>query len=315
MSTTDATLREAAATVAGSIEADARFSRVTSVLFARGGQVVAHHTWRDSDPADRYDLFSVTKTVTALLTGIAIDDGLVALDQPATVAPRLASFPQLQGVTVRHLLTMTRGAETGAAYDLDEVAVSDQNWATRFAAAPRLDLPGTTFRYDNGSSQLLAEVLHHTTGDLRSYAEAKLFNPLTFDGWEWAGDPTGVPCGAGHLAVTVTSLAKVGMLLCRCGKSSTDQRLVSDDWISAMRRPATPGGPPEDRPYGMGLWIENEEVFFGAGWGGQLLWCRPRDELVVVALTDPGFTYGPPARDQLPADWAAPLDLIRNLLL
>jgi hypothetical protein len=85
--------------------------------------------------------------------------------------------------------------------------------------------------------------------------------------------------------------------------------------VQAMRTPATAGGSPEHRPYGMGLWVEHADVCFGAGWAGQLLLCRPRDELVVVTLSDPGFTYGPPAHDLMPADWAAPLDLIRNIRL
>jgi hypothetical protein len=81
-----------------------------------------------------------------------------------------------------------------------------------------------------------------------------------------------------------------------------------------MRSPVTTGGPPEDRPYGLGVWAEDAEVFFGAGWGGPLLPCRPHDELVVVTPSDTGFTYRPAAHDEMPADWAAPSDLIRTLL-
>jgi hypothetical protein len=63
----------------------------------------------------------------------------------------------------------------------------------------------------------------------------------------------------------------------------------------------------------MGVWIEGPEAFFGAGWAGQLLWCRPEDEAVVVTLSDPAFDYGPPPRDQMPGEWKAPLVLLRTL--
>jgi CubicO group peptidase (beta-lactamase class C family) len=82
-------------------------------------------------------------------------------------------------------------------------------------------------------------------------------------------------------------------------------------WVERMRTPMTDGGPPERRPYGLGVWVESPSVFFGAGWGGQLLLCRPEDQLVVVTLSDPEFSYGPPARDEMPHPWQAPLDLIR----
>jgi CubicO group peptidase (beta-lactamase class C family) len=119
MGATHKTLTEAAAEVAALVDADARYSRVTDMLFARGTEVVAHHNWPASHRTDRHDLFSVTKTVMALITGIAIADGLVALDRPAATAPRLTSFPQLRGVSVRHLLTMTLcGAVLWAAYPL-----------------------------------------------------------------------------------------------------------------------------------------------------------------------------------------------------
>jgi hypothetical protein len=82
-----------------------------------------------------------------------------------------------------------------------------------------------------------------------------------------------------------------------------------------MRTPVAPGGPPEHRPYGAGLWVEDDEVWFGPGWAGQLLLCRPADGLVVVTQSDPGFDYWPPARDELPPGWRPALDLVRERLL
>jgi CubicO group peptidase (beta-lactamase class C family) len=228
-----------------------------------------------------------------------------------TAVPRLSGESGLSSVTVRHLLSMTRGAGTDGPFDLDEVAVSGASWATRFAAAPQLEPPGTRFRYDNGASQLLAEVVHHAVGDLAAFAEARLFTPLGIRRWSWLRDPAGVPCGAGHLSMSAPSLARIGRLLCGEGRGRGGHRIIEGRWVRAMRTPTSPGGPPEDRPYGMGLWLESPGVFFGAGWAGQLLWCRPPDD-VVVTLSDPGFDYGPPARDAMPVGWRAPLEVLRS---
>ena len=76
-----------------------------------------------------------------------------------------------------HLLTMTRGAETGGDRPRRGGGLRG-SWAARFAADRASTSPGTRFRYDNGASQLLAEVLHRVTGDLAAYAGARLLGPL-----------------------------------------------------------------------------------------------------------------------------------------
>ncbi len=308
--TSEESLRTVAEQLAADVAADPRCSRVTDVLVARRGATVLH--WHPGAVV-AHDLFSVTKTVLALVTGVAVGDGLLALG--TEVAPALApGGPGVRGRTVDHLLAMQRGAVTDGRFDLDQVAVSGRSWAAAFAEAPVVEPPGTRFRYDNGASQLLAEALHRVTGDLAAYLRDRLLAPLGIPEPRWQRDPTGTPAGPGHLWLTAPDLARVGTLLCADGRWGGDT-LVDPAWVRRMRRRSSAGGPPEDRPYGLGLWLEDEEVCFGAGWAGQLLLCRPRDGLVVVTLTDPGFDYGPPARDAMPEGWRAPLDLVRSRLL
>ena len=152
------------------------------------------------------------------------------------------------------------------------------------------------------------------TGDLAAYACERLLVPLGIAERRWLRDPTGTPAGPGHLWLTAPELARIGQLLCEDGQVE-GRALLHPEWVRGMRTPTSQGGPPEDRPYGRGLWVEDDEVCFGAGWAGQLLLCRPRDGLVVVTQSDPAFDYGPPARDAMPVDWRAPLDLVRQHLL
>jgi CubicO group peptidase (beta-lactamase class C family) len=307
----DAELQQAAERLVAEVAADPRCSRVTDVLVVRRGRRLVHSS---TDAGRPRDLFSVTKTVLALLAGLAAGDQLVRTDVELDhYLPELTG-PGARGRTVAHLLTMQRGAETGGRLDLDEVAVSGGSWAAVFAEAPAVEAPGTGFRYDNGASQLLAEVLHRVTGDLAAYAGRRLLAPLGITDWSWLRDPTGTPAGPGHLSLAAPDLARVGQLLCEDGRWGDDAALPPA-WVRAMRTPTSSGGPPELRPYGRGLWLEDGDVCFGAGWAGQLLLCRPRDGLVVVTQSDPGFDYGPPARDAMPPGWRAPLDLVREHLL
>ena len=308
----DETVREAAQRLAAEVAADPACARVTDVLVARRGRTLLHDP---AGPRVPHDLFSVTKTVLALVAGVAVGDGLLGLDDevdrhlpPGTTGPGTARR------TVRHLLALQRGAATDGRQDLDEVAVSGAGWAARFAEAPEVEPPGTRFRYDNGAAQLLAALLHRVTGDLAAYAGGRLLGPLGCTDWVWLRDPTGTPTGPAHLALTAADLARVGSLLCDGGRVGGTV-LVDAGWVTAMRTPTSDGGPPEDRPYGLGLWLEDDEVCFGAGWAGQLLLCRPRDGLVVVTQSDPAFDYGPPARDAMPPGWRAPLGLVRQHLV
>ncbi len=272
-------------------------SRVTDVLVVRDGDVLADHSATVGLPRD---LFSLTKTVLAVLVGFAVRDGLLALDVP------VARYTGLEGTgdqTLRHLLTMTRGAEVDGPFDLDRIAVTEPHWAAAFARSPQIAAPGERFVYDNGASQLVAEALHRTApGGLQAFATRHLFSRLGAPDPRWMTDPAGVPSGPAHLRLPAVALARLGELLLDEG----------DEWVRAMRTPTSAGGPPEGRPYGIGLWLEPDGAFFGAGWAGQLLWCRPSDGLVVVTLSDPRFDYGPPATDRMPAGWVAPLEILRR---
>jgi CubicO group peptidase (beta-lactamase class C family) len=294
------------------VRSEERCARVTDVLVQQAGRTLVAHS---VTPGAARDLFSVTKTVLTILTGIAVDRGLLDPERPVRESPGMAEFDSLGAQTVRHLLTMTRGAAVGGEYDLDEVAVGAHNWAAAFARSPQLFPPGTHFAYDNGASQLLAEAVHRAVpGGLQAFAVDNLLAPLGISGVRWDADPSGTPCGAAHLHLSAGDLARVGRLLLD-GGAAGGRRVVPADWVAGMREAATSGGPPEHRPFGEGLWLEADGSFFGAGWAGQLLYCRPADGLVLVTLSDPAFEYGPPATDQMPPDWLAPLQIARSTLL
>ncbi|MPV35842.1 serine hydrolase domain-containing protein [Georgenia subflava] len=290
---------------------DPRFRHMAHVLVRTGGHDVADVHLRGPE---RLDLFSVTKTVVVLLLGIAVEDGLLGIDDPVAEHLPFRPPPTISGQTVRHLAAMTRGARTDGPWDLDAVAGSGRSWGRAFVEAPTVAAPGTTFRYDNGGSHLLATVLDQVTGGLGEFAGKRLFGPLGVVDWDWRTDPDGVPVGAGHLCLTARAVADVGGLFLD-GGAAEGRQLVPRRWLAAMRTPTGHHGGPENRDYGLGLWVEDHETAFGAGWGGQLMLVRRRDRLVVVVQTDTGFRPGPPPSDELPGDWAQPLELVRRHLL
>jgi CubicO group peptidase (beta-lactamase class C family) len=297
------------------------------VVVARHGVLVYEHyftgkdeRWRElhwgepprnmpHDARTLHDLQSVTKSVTALLVGIAFDRGwLESLD-----APVLSFFPQYadlrtsdkKRITVRDLLSMTSG--------LVWTPVSPR-FVGRMDAAPDpyrfvLDrpleaAPGKVWIYNSGGVELLAAIVTKVTGRaLDQFAKQALFNPLGITDWQWARMANGQSAASWGLRLRPRDLAKIGQLVLNHGLWH-GHRIVSASWIREMTVPHLPHGwlftVEGADSYGYLWWlghasIDNRNVAWvgGIGWGGQRLYVVPSLDLVVVA-TAGDFELGGP---------------------
>ena len=292
--------------------ADPRYAHTSALHVRVAGRVVVDEHLRGPRAGD---VFSVTKSVLSTVAGVVAAQGrLPGLDQPvADVLPELRGTPA-QAHTWRHLLSMTRGAETAGAWDVDELTALPGGQVAHIAAAPQLRPPGQRFAYDNAGCHLVSAALQRLLGEpVDDLARRDLFGPLGVEDVEWLRDPDGVPFGYGHLRISARNLAEVGQLWLDGGRRRGRQ-LVDPRYLAELARPQTGGGPPEDLPYGLLTWLDGSTLMAG-GWAGQHLLAVPSAAAVVVVTGDPRFTFGPPPGDELPADWAPALDLVRRHLL
>ena len=142
-----------------------------SLVFERPSSV------RSPDADSYFRVASITKMATALLSLLLVHDGL--LDPDETIShylPENDGIPELDGVTLRHLLSHTSGLsdppdlekklETGVPY---RNAVS----GSRFAA------PGSVFRYSNLGFGLVGCMMEYVTGmPLGTLFSTRIFIPL-----------------------------------------------------------------------------------------------------------------------------------------
>jgi CubicO group peptidase (beta-lactamase class C family) len=279
------------------------FAHTSHFLVVVDGRVVHDAHYHGPEVADT---FSITKSVVATLAGIAVRQGLLPdLDRPVE---------DLAGTSLRHLLTMTRGAETGGAYDIDEVMALPGGWLDRMAAAPRVASPGTEFRYDDGAAHLFGAALARATGtSLSGYAARELFGPLGITRWHWPRDPDGLDYGFGHLRLRAADLAALGTLWMRHGRWQ-DTQLMDPGFAREMVTPQTAGGWPEQCPYGYFIWVDEHGPFAG-GWAGQHVTVVPAARAVIVTTGDPGFDPGPPPTDRLPPGWRPARELVVERLV
>lgn len=291
--------------------ADPRY-RHTSHLHVRiGGEVIVDEHLRGPLSAD---VFSLTKSVLATVLGVMAARSLLPpLDQPLShVLPALRGTPGATH-TWRHVLTMTRGSETGGRWDVDEVTRLPGGQVARIAEAPQRRAPGEAFAYDNGGSHLLSAAACSVLGEsVADFAQRELFDPTGIEEAGWACDPDGTPFGYAHLRMRAADLGRLGQLWLTGGRWHR-RPLVDPHYFAQMTSRQSAGGPPEDLPYGFLIWV-GEGFTLAGGWAGQHVLVHPAASAVVVTTGEPGFDLGPPPTDELPADWRPALDLVRRHL-
>lgn len=208
----------------------------------RWGQRLGHVTFTRST---LHDIRSITKSVVSALVGIARSAGAIAsLD-----APLLDSFPEYKDlqvperrrITIRHALSMSVGLEWNEDIPYndpknDEIAMDRSPDPLRYALGrPIVAAPGTVWRYNGGTTQVLGAILQRVTKQpLAEYARAMLFSPLGITEFEWLGRG-GVPSPASGLRLRPRDLAKFGSLYLHDGQWNGRQ-VIPREWVHESTR-------------------------------------------------------------------------------
>jgi CubicO group peptidase (beta-lactamase class C family) len=212
------------------------------------GDDEAQHRWRSDD---RVNLYSVSKGVSALAAGIAVDDGILSMGtRVAELLPTMHLGHGVEDVTLRHLLTMTSGI------DFEWFGSQVVPWpdlAQEMLRRPTRG-PGAVFQYSDASTYVAMRMLGAIVGDVRDWLLPRLFEPLDIHNPQWHRCPRGWIVGGSGLELRTEELARIGRVL-RDRGSWRGQRIVSDEWISAMHSSWVPtGGNGDSSRYGITTW-------------------------------------------------------------
>ncbi len=240
----------------------------------------------DFGPDTLHDLRSVTKSLVALLYGLALESGRV----PGPGEPILALFPEYAdlaedprraGLTIGHALTMTMGLEwdESAPYTSpanSEIAMELAPDRCRYVLdRPFVEEPGERWRYSGGAAALVGAIVAKGTGlRLEEFARRELFEPLGVGAFEWSAGSDGIVLAASGLRLTPRGLARIGQAVL--------DREVAPDWIGEMLRPRVPAW--EGVSYGYMWYAGQDGRAMALGNGGQRLVLLP-DLGIVVAVT------------------------------
>ncbi|MGE7992888.1 serine hydrolase domain-containing protein [Pseudomonas sp. NPDC089554] len=227
---------------------------VHGVMIERDGQL-AVDAWRWPYNARTPRVtHSITKSFTACAIGLAIDDGMLRLDDPLSRffpdAAAQASDPRSAGITVEQLLTMRTGHGGNTSGSVWRGI--DGSWVEEFFRIPLASEPGTTFVYTSAASYMLSAVLTQVTGQtLHQYLAPRLLQPLGFAGESWDISPDGINPGGNGLTARPLDVLKLAMLHRESGNWQGRQ-LLSTAWVDAATRPQ--GG--EGSRYGYHWWTD-----------------------------------------------------------
>jgi CubicO group peptidase (beta-lactamase class C family) len=299
----------------------AKDGKSNCLVVVRDGKLAGEWYFNGTGPNTTQDVYSVTKSFTSTLVGIAQDEGKLQIGAKASTWIPGWSGTLSDPVTIQELLSMDSGREWSFQTDYQQLlAASDR---TAFAAGLGQSAPpATQWTYNNAAVQTLEQVLQSATGeDVGTFAEQRLFAPLGMTHTSLGRDKAGNPQLFEGLESTCRDLARFGLLMLDKG-SWGGKRLVSSSWVAhATGRSSTP----LNAAYGYLWWLNRSgplvsplaaiglagaksqtakqgpmvkgapaDMYWAIGLGDQLIQVDPGTKTVVVRLGKPEPNPQPP---------------------
>ena len=289
-------------------------SNICQIYAVKDGRTFYEDCWRGFSEHDAVNVMSVTKGVISLLTGIAVDKGLIK-DVDRKVLDFFPDYQVKRGektiydVTLRHLLTMTAPYKYRSE-PWKRVCTSD-DW-TKAA----LDLLGGRsgitgkFKYATLGIQIVAGIIENASGErCIDFANNNLFIPLGIPGHkihgdsskedqfdflmnkkprdnEWYSDPGDTVTAGWGLCLSAHDLALIGEMVLGNGIYN-GRRIISEQYLNDMTAPHVKLG----RMFGYMeygyLWFKpykDRNVFAAIGDGGNVIYVN-KDRNISAGVT------------------------------
>ena len=298
-----------------------------ALVVMHDGEIVAERYAPGYAPQTKLPSWSLAKSVTAVLIGLMVSDGRLALDAPVPVSAWDQPGDPRGRITLRQLLAMTSGLdhvedrEPLAEADTIRMLFTDgaQDMGAFAEAKPLAHAPGTSFSYSTGNSiilaDLMARMLTNSTDPgvrrraMQMFIDGRLKVPARLNSLTVEYDAAGTMIGGSFMHMTARDYARFGELLRNQGRGVAGHQIVPEKWVDHMRTPS-----PRNAAYGAHLWLnrDSEEsalmpgraprsLFGCVGHGGQYILVSPSQRLTIVRL---GMSPDKEERDALKAGLA-----------
>ena len=286
-------------------------SNICQIYAIKKGVPVYDDCWHGYKTTDVVNVMSVTKSVMALLIGIAIDRGYIkSVDQK--VIDFFPDYSVKRGektiylVTLRHLLTMTAPYKYRSEPWTRVCTSDDWTIAALDLLGGRNGITGK-FKYATLGIQILSGVIQNASGmKCIDFANQYLFAPLgipehTIHGAsdkddqfdflmnkapkknEWYSDPKDTVTAGWGLCLSAEDMAKIGVLILNSGEYD-NKRIISTNWIDEMTAPRIALGERFGNMHYGYLWyrpFQDRETIAAIGDGGNVIYVNPENKISV----------------------------------
>ncbi len=277
-------------------------------MIYKDGKLVASSIASPYRSTDKRHVYSVSKTWTSTAIGIAVDEGLLSVeDQVISFFPELLPenvSENLAKMKVKHLLSMNSGHHSDT---FGRIATAEPEWARRFLALEVEHEPGTHFMYNTTATYMLSAILTKITGlRMTDYLRPRLFNPLGIEGVWWDESPEGIDFGGWGIHVSAEDMLKLGVLYLNKGVWN-GKRILSEEWIAEATSSISDNSAWKDPEwscgYGYQIWRCKNNSYRADGAYGQYIIVSPDKNCVTVIISDMGGIIGGSMQNLLDFYW------------
>jgi CubicO group peptidase (beta-lactamase class C family) len=207
------------------------------IVILRDGELVDEAYFNGDGPSTLHDIRSATKSITAALMGIAIQQGLIhsAHDSIAMYLPGLPCDGKPE-ITIKDLLNMPSGLDANdeapkTPGDEDNLDRST-DWIKTAYQIPLKTKPGTQYLYCSLNAFLTGAIIENAAHmPLDKFAREHLFAPIGIHKFEWRYVPVDRTTGQGNLKISARDAAAVGELFLN-GRRFQGKQIVPADWVA-----------------------------------------------------------------------------------
>lgn len=296
--------------------------QTVAYLVVKHDSLLFEQYWENYNEHSPVNSFSMAKSINAILIGCALKEGLIKnVDQPVgDFIPEFRSGAKAK-ITIRHLLTMSSGIDfkeeyaSPLAWPAEAYYGDDVNGITVNAEVAAV--PGKTWYYKGGDSQLLGIILKKATGkNVAEYAAEKLWKPIgAEDKAYWSLDRVdGMEKVSCCFYTNARDYARIARLYMHNGNWNGEQ-IVDTAYVkeSVTPAPLVDRAGNKNEKYGFQWWLmkhKGQEIFYMRGIRGQYVFAIPGLDMIVVRL---GHKRAPKSGDELPADIFIYLDVAMDM--
>jgi len=238
-----------------------RAANSSCVAVIRDGKVAHESYFRGDDDETPRPAYSITKSFTSMLVGMAADQGDLSLDDKASKYITKWRGTPSEDVTIRDLLSNTSGRHWDATTDYREMALTVPDKTTFAIKLGQDEPPGKVWHYNNSAIQTLQKVLEKATGmEPADYGQKHLFDPLGMRQTRWETDEAGNSMTFSGIVTTCLDVARFGLLMLHDGEWNGRQ-IVPSDFVEE----ATGGASSRlNAAYGLLWWVNDKGPVLGA---------------------------------------------------